>query len=119
MKNVSKEAHLFYSNVALLKCVRRFSDFLIESNAVHYNLKASLRQLLGYMNRFDGEVSNSVEESDKGTWNKEWSERDFEVYSSVNSSMNNMNEQQRETLEQVATAILKGEFMVELQNEAA
>lgn len=98
-----------------MKSIRYYNSWLIESGAVHQRVKHSMNCVSNRIADFERLVNDSIGPNDHADWQKEWTERDFLVFSSVFRIMSDMNEEQRSVLEQVGLAIEKGEFHVELK----
>jgi len=111
---VTKEASVFYTLVALLKVSNRYADYLCDSGEVAYTLKSDLRRLQNRIKDLDSKCNNSLDGNDADLWRKEWSEKDFEVYSSILFTLADMNEEQRSVAEQFMMELKKGNVKVEL-----
>lgn len=115
---ITKEASTFYSLMAMLKISGNFIDFLVSSKSVARSLKFDLNQLRNNINRIDRICNQSLEGSEAQQWRREWSDRDYEVYSSILFSLNDMSEEQRSIMEQFAIELQRGNVEMSLKQSA-
>jgi hypothetical protein len=111
---VQKEASVFYFTHALLLAAKHYMSFLMESGVVAYNLKQDFKILSNRITDLEKKCVRSLEGKESQQWVKEWSERDYEVFASVFGLMADMNEGQRNVLEQFATELSKGMAKAEI-----
>lgn len=109
---ITKEASVFYFTYALLRASKYYLQYLIDSKSVSGTIKANLRNISNRINDLDRTAKNGLEEKEYAQWQREWSEKDFEVFASVFSQMNDMDESKRSALEEFATQLADGKVRV-------
>lgn len=110
---VTREASTFYSMMALLKVVNHYAEYLCSSGEVVKNLKRDIRLLQNRIKDLDRTCNRSLEGSERQQWQKEWTEKDFEVFSSVLFVMADMSEEQRNIAEEFMNELKAGNIKVE------
>lgn len=111
---VKKEAKQFYAMLALLKCAEQYKDYLLACNAVHGTVKYAVTGLFNRFKIFLNDVTAGMPEADRKLWEADWN-RDYLSYSAVFEHMADMDDNQRELLEQLAESVLKREISAELK----
>lgn len=112
---ITKEASVFYFTYALLRASKYYLQYLIDSKSVSGTIKANLRNISNRINDLDRTAKNGLEESEYAQWQREWSEKDYEIFASVFSEMNDMDESKRMILEEFAKELSKGNVKVEIE----
>lgn len=110
---VTKEANTFYALMALLKVAKNNIEYLCGRAEVAYNLKHTLRTLNNRITDLEKACNRSLDGSDLAIWQREWTERDFEVYGSILCNLNDMSEEQRAVAEQFMEELKKGNVKAE------
>lgn len=110
---VSKAAHTFYFTFAMMKAVRYYLYNLIEEKEVSMSLKADFRTIIRRIDDLEKTAYRSLSKDESDIWGKEWKERDYEVFASVFSAMNDMTEEQRAVMEEFAFQLKNGEVKAE------
>jgi hypothetical protein len=116
-KVVTKEAKQFYAMLALLKCAKVFSDYLLQMNGVHGDVKNELKGLFNRFKIFQENVTKGMPADDRKLWETDWN-RDYLSFSAVFEIMSDLNDEQREILEQFASELQKGNIEVDLKKTA-
>lgn len=114
MKQVAtKEAKVFYSMIALLECANDMSEYLQGRNvrAVAGSIKMEMKSLFNRFGLFKRTILSGIPKYDLDKWNADF-KRDYGVYSSVFEQMSEMSDEQREAVEQFATALMKNEITI-------
>ena len=112
---IKKEASVFYFTYALLLASRHYLQYLIESKSVSQGLKRDFKIIINRITDLDKTANRSLDDKEANTWRKEWTEKDYEVFASVFSKMNDMDEEKRLMLEEFADQLMRGEIKVEAQ----
>ena len=110
---VTKASHTFYFTFALLKASKYYLSDLIAEKEVSMSLKRDFRIIINRITDLEKTALNHLAKRDSETWAKEWSDRDFQVFASVFSIMNDLDEERRLMLEQFAKQLQGGEIKAE------
>lgn len=113
---ITKEASVFYFTYALLRASKYYLQYLIDSKSVSGTIKANLRNISNRINDLDRTAKNDLDEKDYSEWQREWTDKDYEVFASVFSEMNDMDEGKRRVLEEFAKELSKGNVRVEIDS---
>ena len=105
-------AYQFYNMMALYKIGNKFATNLIEEKNVAPALKQELGYVVNKIRNFERKALANQVQSDQSVWNKEWSERDYEVFNAVFMYMADMNEEQRSAVEEFTQQLSKGEVKI-------
>jgi hypothetical protein len=111
---VTKEASTFYTMMCLLKICNKYADFLKESGAVSFNLKDDLNRLQSRIKDLEFKCNDVLDTKDAKIWQAEWTDKDFECYSSMLFMLADMNNEQRLVTEEFMTELSKGTIKAEL-----
>lgn len=116
MSVASKEAKQFCAMLALIKCAQQYAEYLNACKAVHGTVKHEMNGMFNRFKVFQDMVTRNMTAADKEIWEKEWN-RDYLSFSAVFEHMADMNDNQRELMEQLAEAVLKNEITAILQEQ--
>lgn len=112
---ITKEASVFYFTYALLMASRYYLKYLIDSKSVSQGLKRDLKIIVNRITDLEKTANRSLEDKEAQSWRREWTERDYEVFASIFSKMNDMDEERRGILEEFADQLMQGNVKVELE----
>lgn len=107
---VTQAARTFYFTWALMKAVKYYLGNMIDEKEVSYSLKAEFKILTNRITTLQKEAINSLGKQDGDTWQREYTDRDYQVFASVLTRMVDMNESQRAILEEFTEQLCKGEI---------
>lgn len=105
---ITKEAKIFYSLIALLKVSRIFADDLVSSGEVARSLKHDLRVITNNIAHLERISNASLNGKDREQWIREWTEKDYEVYSAILFYLNDMSEDRRLIAEEFMKQLAEG-----------
>jgi len=115
---IQKEASTFYFTMALLKVVKRNIQFLLDSQAVAQNLKRDLKIMSSMIGGLERTCNASLSAGESAQWQREWTDKDYEVFAGVFGVMCDMTEEQRAAMEEFANQMAAGDINVELKQVA-
>src|ERR1700728_412992 len=113
---VTKEARQFYAMIALLKCSQTIGDYLLTTpeRTVHRTVKKEMNELMKRLKLFHRSIEQGIDKEYAEQWQKDW-QRDYLSFSCIFEFMADMNDQQREVLEEFAGQLMKGNVQAELK----
>ncbi len=111
---ITKEASTFYYTVAMLKTCKRNLQYLVDSRAVGQYVKHDFKTIINNIRHLERECVNVLDADAAKRWEREWTEKDYEVFANVFGMMNDMDEQQRATLEEFTEHLVAGNIKAEL-----
>lgn len=111
--NITKEAHTLYALMNLLKISSNYIDYLNGSPDVPKPLKQDLTAVKKKVKILSDKCSRSLRGDDRKKWQREFTERDYEVYGNILFLLNDMSEEQRSVAEQFMEELSKGNVKME------
>ena len=100
----------FYAMMSLANVVRLFADRVVAEPECGGEIKQDMNRLIRCINALNGQcrILANKGKGDSDKWISEFTERDIEVYSSVFYMLNDCDESQRQTIEQMIEDIKNG-----------
>ena len=106
MTHQQKAATVLHSLIALNTCAIGLSEYL-RTFEVHGTVKHRLKIFESHLKCLHRDITTNLSESDRAIFNKEFSDRDIEVYGSIFSMLANMTDTDRDFVENFITNYAK------------
>lgn len=108
LKEITKEASVFYSMMSLFKVACNYGDFIVGSAKVGDRIRKELGYVTAKFRLFERKISAEAPVEVRAQWDKEWTDRDYEIFASVFFKLADMNEQQRAVVEEFCAQVEQG-----------
>lgn len=106
---ISPEVKDFYSMIAMLECAKSMHKYLVNhpNKPIADELRKEVNKIFTTYNSVKSIITRTLVGQEKETWEKEWTNRDYEAYASVFQMLSEMNDEQRREVELFAFETLK------------
>lgn len=112
--NIGKDQHTFYSMMTLFRIGKDYAKYLIAREGISKSLKMDLTVISNKIAFVERTCLNSLANEERAAWQREWTEKDYEVYGSILFALNDMNEEKRAMVEHFVTELAKDNVKMEL-----